>query len=321
MSESEREQELQSASQMLIAARERRGLSQKEVSEALFLTTDYIKYMDDGEFEKFKNAAFVKGYLRSYAKAVSLDGDSVVRRYEQAIDSVTNNVRIGRVTEETVGSVKFTGPVVQTGLVGLFGVVVVVGMVWWIASSSDNPEPVPVVVETQSPEENIEGDQETGGFEFIYEPAVQEEQQSELIGAAESTDIRLNEDNESAEALPSSITQPASQGISGSAPGDVYIERKNSGENNYITVDAGGFAEIEMTFVDDCWVEVEDGDGKSIYGDLNRSGDVLRIFGVAPFKLLFGRATSVALKYNGELVKLSEYTSPDETAKVTLGQP
>ena len=114
------------ASMMLCAAREDLGLSQKEVADQLYLTTTFIKHIDEGAFDKFPKPAFIKGYLRSYARTVELSGDEVVACYEKELHAAEENVRIRDVTEETVGSVAITGPVFETGLVGLFGVVVVV---------------------------------------------------------------------------------------------------------------------------------------------------------------------------------------------------
>ena len=99
----------------------------------------------------------------------------------------------------------------------------------------------------------------------------------------------------------------------------VKIERYVEGETRFIVVDAGGFAEVEIGFDGECWVEIDDGKGDSIYGDLNRADDLLRVFGEPPIKILFGKATVVSVKFNGEDIDLRRYITRAETAKVTLG--
>ena len=84
--------------------------------------------------------SFIKGYLRSYARVVGADGSEIVSRYGSELQVAEQSLKIRDVTDETVGSVNFTGPVLQTGLVGLLGVVVVVGVVWWFAADAGDEE-------------------------------------------------------------------------------------------------------------------------------------------------------------------------------------
>ena len=42
-------------SQCLSAAREAMGLSQKEIAKALNLTESFVQYLDEGQFEKFRD--------------------------------------------------------------------------------------------------------------------------------------------------------------------------------------------------------------------------------------------------------------------------
>jgi len=120
-------------SDMLVNARQAKKLSQQEVADRLFLTVNYIKYIDEGLFEKIPKQAFTRGYLRSYARVVGVDGDEVVNCFEETgskTDLEPGSLR--NVTEEEVGPTKFTGPVAQTGLVGLAGVALVIFLVWWL---------------------------------------------------------------------------------------------------------------------------------------------------------------------------------------------
>ncbi len=86
-----------------------------------------------------------------------------------------------------------------------------------------------------------------------------------------------------------------------------------------IYVDAGGSDELRFNFTDECWVEIEDGEGHAIYGDLNRSGDELVVSGVGPFEVLFGKAPAVTMQFNGEPFDLAPHTTSVDTAKVKVG--
>jgi cytoskeleton protein RodZ len=125
-------------SELLRAAREKLGLSQKEVADRLFLTTTYIKNIDDGEFDKLPKPAFVKGYLRTYARVVELSGDEVVALYEASVEADEPLPEIRGVTEEDVGIGSITGPVLQTGIIGLVGLIGVIVLIWFLVSGDDS---------------------------------------------------------------------------------------------------------------------------------------------------------------------------------------
>ena len=121
-------------SELLAEARQRLGLSQKEVADELYLTTSFIEYIDAGEFASIPKPAFIKGYLRAYARVVELSGDEIVALYQAELQGTEPTPEIKRVTEEDVGTASITGPVLQTGLIGLVGLGLVVAVIWWLVS-------------------------------------------------------------------------------------------------------------------------------------------------------------------------------------------
>lgn len=125
------------ASQMLSEARIALGLSQEEVAQELFLIPSYIRDIDSNKIDNIDKQAFVRGYLRSYAKLVNLDGDDMVNRYEKTQGAKPQKIEIRAVTQESVGSTNFTGPVIQTAIIGLIGFVAVVSLVWFLVSSDE----------------------------------------------------------------------------------------------------------------------------------------------------------------------------------------
>jgi cytoskeleton protein RodZ len=76
---------------------------------------------------------------------------------------------------------------------------------------------------------------------------------------------------------------------------------------------------LAFAFTQDCWVEVKDRQGRSIYSDLSRSGDSLELVGQAPFMIMLGYAPGVTLSFNGERVTLTPHTR-NNVATLALGQ-
>ncbi|MEE4298758.1 MAG: DUF4115 domain-containing protein, partial [Pseudomonadales bacterium] len=70
---------------------------------------------------------------------------------------------------------------------------------------------------------------------------------------------------------------------------------------------------------EDCWVEVRDADDASVFQDLVRDGEVLELWGRAPFRIRLGYAPAVELTYNGSRVALRPFTRND-VASLTLGR-
>ncbi len=362
------------AAQVVRAAREQMGLTQKEVADQLFLTTSFIRYIDEGDYEKIPKPAFTRGYLRSYARIVGLDGDALVGLYEVDVAAPAENLEIRDVTEETVGSSNFTGPVVQTGVAALVAVIVLIALVWWFVSSEE--EPVPVV--TLPPEISDAGIEPSGtgsvgaaiqmdgnavgvnavaGDEVVESAAdaelfapstpsdgglreitamsgemvasesditgvtADERRQLETVARQAAADVaNVNTDRmleRAATEIPDEFTVAAPE-IESIPPVDVEVTRVVDGEARYVTVDAGGFDEVEILFNDECWVEITNVEGASLYGDLNRDGDVMRVLADTPLRLLFGRAAAVTLKLNGEDVDLAPHTTREATARLTL---
>ena len=127
-----------------------------------------------------------------------------------------------------------------------------------------------------------------------------------------TSELEVEMESETA-SVPSEESAPAETDIE-----PISIERNVDGERSYITVDAGGFDELSLTFSDDCWIEVSDRQHGRVYYDLNRDGDVLTVFGSLPFGVLLGKATGVEMLYNGGPFDLGPYIGPDKTAKIKI---
>ena len=346
--QSEAEEETVTASSMLRAAREALGLSQDDVANALYITVSFIRWIDEDQIDRIPQKAFIKGYLRSYAKLVKLDGDLVVQQFDAGNEVPIPSAEIRGVTEESVGSINFTGPVFKTGVIGLVGLLVVIVAVWLLSSST--PEPIPVVTmpeespaETESetlrpfqlPERTDlntftfdEEDGTTGSAESVLLPESEGAETETVVlsdSEAAETESDLSTEDEVVNDEPTSDIQPQLEELSelpqASVLGkDISIQRQTVGDTDYITVDAEGLDQLRFVFSDECWLEIEDADGALIYGDLGRTGDELSVYGDAPFEILFGKAPAVTMEFNGRSVDLASWTASDQTAKVTVGR-
>ena len=370
------------ASAMLLEARSRAGFTQKEVADQLFLMTSFIRYIDEGKFDKIPKPAFVKGYLRSYARVVDLSGDEVIAVFEASQQVAQDDIEIKDVTDEPMGSSTYTGPVFLTGAVGFAGVVLVALLIWIFSDSEEGSSSANITSagaaneaalnsavggvssdEFDMTSEELEvlqlpsrtintrtnGQNSTQGFD-AFRNEVSGENRFGGVSVTESSldepntseaDQIMHEDEEMAavfdsiSVLPDQVEERVQDELEQEASVVAVNEQTVASQSleslraitrelvvengrEVTKISAGGSDELFFEFTDDCWLEVEDAEGVAIYGDLNRSGDALRINGVAPYSVLLGKAPGVSVRFNGETVDVARYTTADETAKLRL---
>jgi hypothetical protein len=64
-------------------AREQRGLTLKDISESTKLSVALLEGLEADDISRWPGGIFRRAFVRSYAQCVGLDGDDVVRRFEQ----------------------------------------------------------------------------------------------------------------------------------------------------------------------------------------------------------------------------------------------
>ncbi|WP_150601801.1 RodZ domain-containing protein, partial [Pseudomonas fluorescens] len=80
-----------------------------------------------------------------------------------------------------------------------------------------------------------------------------------------------------------------------------------------------GQGQVSVQFVADCWTQVTDASGKTLFSGLKRKGDSLSVAGKPPFAVRLGYARGAQVSYNGQAVDVAPFTS-GETARLKLGQ-
>ena len=90
----------------LKSAREARGVTLDEATRVTKISKNYLVAIEQGEFHKLPNAAYIKGFLRLYAGFLSLNGDEVVNRYQDSLPAAPAAARPEPATETQRSSVE-----------------------------------------------------------------------------------------------------------------------------------------------------------------------------------------------------------------------
>ena len=153
MSESVDQQAEISVGLRLQKARMEKKLSQVQVAEKLFLTTQIIECLDDGAFERIPKKAFIRGYIRAYARVVGLEGSELVAAYDAEVgrDEGQGDEATILMNAEDPSLVK--NPIFRAGAMGIAVLVIVVLFVWMVMSGGqrDRSGPPPSSVKATSP--------------------------------------------------------------------------------------------------------------------------------------------------------------------------
>ena len=331
-------------SRLLVEARQALNLSQKEIADQLYLTKTLIQQLEEGEFGEPSTKAFVKGYLRSYARVVGLSGDDLVQRFEDEQKETISAIepKMPLVNNSDLASLSITGPVAKTAAFGISVLVLVGFLVWAAVKDPSNSEEVrsPLTITNKGQEDEEIGEASLSDLEEDRKPSASEldsnvqKSQSPLTESGEiennyASEFKMEELKADAAELGKIPEKEKTDQTSGGESGisevkDIAIriselvdfERIVFDDKSSIFVTTNGQDELKMVFKDECWTEVDEDALGRIYNDLNVAGDELTIRGQSPFSVLLGKARSVDIIYNGNVVDLEPYIAQDQTAKL-----
>ena len=274
-------------------ARESQSLTENDIALALNLPIYVITSIEADRAVGTRSSVFMRGYIRSYARLMDLDGDPLVDLYDEK-----NSVKVG-LSLSTVGS-------------GNMGTIGSVGaekhgarQIKWILSLT----PLLIILMIGL----------WAGRNFVEEstdPTLEEFDSKEVVNIEEkekspSQTNDLNKVNLSIFPKEKVITVPEHRDNKGSI--DIQSSMHGRKSNELIASDT-----LLFSFGEDCWVEVQDGSGELIYGDLSRAGSTLEVSGIPPLRVLLGYAHGVSLMHNGSNVALAPHTR-NNVASFVLG--
>ncbi|KUJ90347.1 MAG: hypothetical protein XD37_1433 [Thermoanaerobacter thermocopriae] len=68
--------------EFLKSERIKMGLTLEEIQEITKIRIRYLKAIEDGDFSVMPALVYAKGFVKSYAEALGLDGNELVKKYE-----------------------------------------------------------------------------------------------------------------------------------------------------------------------------------------------------------------------------------------------
>ena len=72
--------------EQLRTAREEQNLNIYQVAEITKIKTDHIRALEDGDYDSFSAPVYIRGFIRTYAKALKLDVNRITAELETELD-------------------------------------------------------------------------------------------------------------------------------------------------------------------------------------------------------------------------------------------
>ncbi|MBK5967826.1 MULTISPECIES: RodZ domain-containing protein [Thiorhodovibrio] len=324
-----------SPGRQLRVARETAQVSLKDVAHELHLSTATIEALEDDHYDGLPSEVFVVGYLRAYARLLGLDPAPLLDQYRRLQPAGSRPV-LPLERKREAESRSFVLPLIIVLLVLVLGGGI--WFAWtqlggsaffgnlFVQSESEETQAMPLggrvpqPVLPRPPADSDEAGTTAGTNEAADgDPAAAQDaaEVSEAEGDAAASGAESGAGQNSAPADGNPQSAAPSDQDAGTAPGDQGSENAstiagageedNPAEND--SADAtnrpgeaapSGTAEVVMTFNGPCWVDVRDATGEfKLFGEMNK-GDREVLGGRAPYSIILGNATAVAVTIDGK---------------------
>ncbi len=290
---------------VLREARERQGLSVDEVVSRIKFAPRQIAALEADDFAQLPEIAFVRGFVRSYARLLQLDSAPLLAALPHAPAQT-----VLAAAENALPEVPFPTDYSsrKPNIIWLAAalVVAVALALFMLLNGSGSNAPSPPV-EPQVKVETLE----LTSVEVLPDSAVLPVSPSGVSAVPAQASVTP------ASSVAAVISPEVKASVELSAPSLRIDHSAVQAMQKKPEAVPGSAGAIRMTFDDDSWVEVTDKDGKILLSQINPRGSEQNLDGKAPFSLVIGRATAVRLYYKGKQIDLVPHTKIS-TARVTL---
>ncbi|MBD0788414.1 cytoskeleton protein RodZ [Vibrio sp. Y2-5] len=296
---------------LLREKREALGLTQQQVADRLRLRLSIVQNLEANNFESDLVATFIRGYLRSYAKAVGLKESEVLQAYEKSTAAEPQEQTMQSFSKKTKRAKHDSHIMTITWVI----LVILIGMssLWWWQNHKESgfeageDAEVSAVLSNESSLQESRDDQE-----FATVSELTEESGEEPVEPISPADETQAAEESAVDGADSAVTEQAPVVVE-EAP--VVVEEptveapvvEQSDTTNLLT----------LSFTADCWIQVKDATGKTLSTGIKQAGQTLNLRGQKPLQVILGAPESVSMTFASEPVDLSGYTS-GKVARLTL---
>jgi len=278
MSESESQEIHISAGEQLKHLREQKNFSVQNIASRLNLEVRIIEAIENNDFEQLSAATYARGYLRSYAKLLGADPETILASYNDSAPEPPEIIPEIKHTTQTNSGDKLVKAF--TYLISLTLVILLVA--WWQSN---------FIVDNMNMIVNKEPlDKQADAYKLSYPIEIVEHPTSPFY-KAEDTSVEKSPVED--------IFTVATEAETVQNTEDGEAEEASDYPLN-VSSDSVGPDELVLRLSKDSWIEVFDAMENKVFLNLAKSGQILTLHGTAPFDFIIGAADGVTVEINGE---------------------
>lgn len=268
-----------SAGASLKWARERAGLTVGDIASRLRLHPTQVRALEDEAFKSLPEAAYVRGFVRSYARIVDLPVEPLLADLATKLGPPSTDV-IERMTRERDYSPVRAAAHEQTSrrivLWGALLLLVALGIVGWYATRASGTSTASTPAASAAPAPAV-----------VAPPAGATEQPAAAAATAAPEPVVST----------SAGVVPASTVATTAAPDPAPTLEPVAPPPL-----------LKLRFTGPSWAEVKDAEGKVLHSRRDEAGDEIVVEGTPPFYVVLGDANKATVEVRGETYDLVPHT-------------
>ncbi|MFM5843617.1 RodZ domain-containing protein [Aeromonas sanarellii] len=289
--------------QLLRNAREQLGWTREQVASRIHLRLTLIAAIEADTYDKHTSHTFIRGYLRAYAKLVGIPEETILAAYDKLGLTPPDNIDMQSFSRRSRQQANDSRLKVVTWLVIL--VLIALSVAWWWQSTARRSAGDEALAATEmSGTDNTPSAAVPTAIEVAAPvlPAT-----SDAVSTAPAVSDAVATVPVAVAAPSAAVTTDASAAVATASP----VESA--------TTEPAKAPQLKMSFTADCWLDVKDANGKTLFSGLKKANDELVLEGPEPLKFIIGAPMAVNLEYQGKSFDMSRYNN-GRTARFSLPQ-
>lgn len=329
----------------LQAARIQQGMSLEDVASRMHLSVSILEAIEENNFDEITAPIFVKGYLRAYARIVSLDEDEMIEQYvdyysneDPPISSISNTAPELTVADARIKWTTYAVVIVLAAMIGA----------WWWSQRDDTDAPISLDAQAPTGGQRLEaggGDAvvsseieavsesrtDTAAVVEVVEPAPAQTPAADASTSAaavtEREPVAVTRTVTPEPVTPSPEPEPEAQAgaetdtaSTTAAIAPAVTPEPASDRIVALPIAPSGTDRLDIVVNADSWADVKDANDYQLVYDLLRADEFIELVGEAPFSVFLGNGHGVEIRFNGEEINFASRIRDDNTARLKIGQ-
>ncbi|BBG85552.1 RodZ domain-containing protein [Aeromonas hydrophila] len=292
--------------QLLRNAREQLGWTREQVASRIHLRLTLIAAIESDTYDKHTSHTFIRGYLRTYAKLVGIPEETILAAYDKLGLTPPDNIDMQSFSRRSRQQANDSRLKVVTWLVIL--VLIALSVAWWWQSTARRSAGDEALAATEMGATSNTPSATVPPAVDVADPVV-----APATSAAAATSV-----DPVASAAATTLPVDASSAVATTAVASSAATATQPAADTAASEPAK-VPQLKMSFTADCWLDVKDAKGKTLFSGLKKANDELVLEGPEPLKFIIGAPMAVNIEYQGKSIDMSRYNN-GRTARLSLPQ-